>query len=100
VELLGGQQRKTPGERKAGLRAEHGVGARAGAVGLEFAPLKHEAKQVEVLSHRGKDFNHETHETHEKKFGRGLDVKRFSRARSVPAGLEFKLQLVREHAEA
>jgi hypothetical protein len=36
------------------LRAKQGIRARAGAVGLELAVIKHLPEQIEVLNHRGK----------------------------------------------
>ena len=36
------------------LRAEHGVGAGAGAVGLELALFEHEPEEIEVFD-RGRD---------------------------------------------
>ncbi len=51
MKLLGGEQRESMGERKAGLGAEHGVSAGARAVHLELSVLQHVAQQVEILSH-------------------------------------------------
>ena len=51
VQLLGRHQRKPVGERIARLRAEHGIRAGAGAIGLEPAFLEHEAEQLMVLVH-------------------------------------------------
>src|SRR5438093_5891971 len=51
MELFGGEQRKTAGEREAGLSAENGAGARARAVGLEFSFLQDQPEQFMVLEH-------------------------------------------------
>ena len=37
------------------LRAEHGIRARAGAVGLEFSVFENVPQQIEVLNHRGEN---------------------------------------------
>ncbi len=51
VDLLGGEQRKALAKRKAGLRAEDGARAGAGAVGLGTTLLEDEAQEVVVLFH-------------------------------------------------
>jgi hypothetical protein len=53
VELLGGEQGKALGEIVAHLCSEHGIGAGAGAIGLESAVVEHLAEQVEVALHLG-----------------------------------------------
>ena len=55
VNLLGREQRKAIGQRIARLRAEHGIRARAGAVGLELAVLQNVAEQIEILNHAGRN---------------------------------------------
>ena len=40
---------------KPRLRAEHGIRAGAGAVGLELAVFEDVPQQIEVLNHRGKN---------------------------------------------
>ena len=51
VDFLGGEQREAVAERKAGLRAEDGARAGAGAVGFGTTLLKDEAQEVVVLLH-------------------------------------------------
>ena len=42
---------KPSAQREARLRAEHGIRAGAGAVGLETAPLQNMLQEFQVLSH-------------------------------------------------
>src|SRR5208283_2028978 len=51
MDFLGREQRKIFPQIKPRLRAEHGIRARAGAVGLGFSVLKDVPQQVEVLNH-------------------------------------------------
>ena len=46
---------KTLAQVEPRLRAEHGIRAGAGAVGLEFAVFQDVPQQIEVLNHRGKN---------------------------------------------
>jgi hypothetical protein len=55
MKFLGGEQRETFPQIKSRLRAEHGAGAGAGAVGLEFAVFEDVPQQIEVLNHRRKN---------------------------------------------
>ena len=54
VQLFGGEHGKIVAQIKPRLRAEHGISAGAGAVGLELAVFEHVPQQIEVLNHRGK----------------------------------------------
>jgi hypothetical protein len=55
VNLFCGQQRKGIAQRATDLRAEHGIGAGARAVGLEFSVSANMAQQIEVWNHCGKN---------------------------------------------
>ena len=55
VDLLRGEQRKRFAQRTTDLRAEDGIRARAGAVGLEPAVFEDVPQQIEILNHRGKN---------------------------------------------
>src|SRR5665213_667239 len=57
MELLGREARKALLERKAGLRAEHGVGASAGAIWLEFAFFQNQSQQLLILYHGVQKFD-------------------------------------------
>ena len=54
VRLLGGQERKTFAQIKPHLCAEDGIGAGAGAVGLELSVFEDVLEQIEILNHCGK----------------------------------------------
>ena len=54
MRLLGGKEWKTFAQIKAYLCAEDGIGAGAGAVGLELSMFEDVPQQIEVLNHRGK----------------------------------------------
>lgn len=62
--LLGGDERKAVAQGKAQLRAEDGIGAGAGAVGLELSVFEDVPEQIEILNHRGKNLT--TKDTQEK----------------------------------
>src|SRR5437016_766393 len=51
MQFLGGDQRKTLGQRKPRLRPEHRAGARARAIGAELSLGEHEAQELLVLNH-------------------------------------------------
>ena len=55
VNLLGRDERETVLQGKTHLRAEHGIRARAGAVGLGFSVLQNVSQQIEILNHRGEN---------------------------------------------
>jgi hypothetical protein len=55
VDLLGGEQREIGSQVKPRLRAEHGIRAGTGAVGLELSMLQNVPQQIEVLNHRGEN---------------------------------------------
>src|SRR6185295_1090132 len=55
VHLLGGQQRKAPGEVEAHLTAADGERAGAGTVGLGDAVVQNVPEQVEVGPHGGEN---------------------------------------------
>ena len=51
MQLLGGDEWEPFAQREARLRAEHGVSARARAVGLELSLIEHEPEQLMILKH-------------------------------------------------
>ena len=53
--FLGREQREIVAQIEPRLRAEHGIRAGAGAVGLEFSVLQDVPQQIEVLNHRGEN---------------------------------------------
>jgi hypothetical protein len=53
MDLLRREQREIVSQVESRLRAEHGIGAGAGAVGLELSVLQNLSQQIEVLNHRG-----------------------------------------------
>src|ERR1017187_5204138 len=55
MNLLRCDQRKSAGQTVARLRAENGIRARAGAVGLELSVFEDVPQQIEILNHRGKN---------------------------------------------
>jgi len=52
VDLFGGEQREIVPQIKPRLRAEQGIRAGTGAVGLEFPLFEDVAQQIEILNHR------------------------------------------------
>jgi len=54
VNLFRGEQRKRIAQRTADLRAEQGISAGAGAVGLELAVIEDVPEQIEILNHAEK----------------------------------------------
>jgi hypothetical protein len=55
MQLLGGEHWEIFPQIKPGLRAKHGIRARARAVGLELSVIEDVPQQIEVLNHRGKN---------------------------------------------
>ena len=53
MQFLGRENGKVLAQIEPCLRAEHGIGAGARAVGLELAVFEDVSQQIEVLSHLG-----------------------------------------------
>jgi hypothetical protein len=85
--FLGRDERKAVAQRKAHLCAEDGIGAGAGAVGLELAVFEDVPEQIEVLNHRGKNLTtKDTKDTKRKLSGlsdynRGMNVEKNRRTK-------------------
>ena len=55
MDLLRREQREIFSQVEPCLRAEHGIRAGAGAIGLGFSVLQNVSQQIEVLNHRGEN---------------------------------------------
>lgn len=75
MQFFGRENWKTVPQIKPRLCAEHGIGARAGAVGLELAVFEHVPQQIEVLSHRRENLDTNLTKCHEFQFAKIREIR-------------------------
>jgi hypothetical protein len=91
VDFLGGEQREIFPQIKPRLRAEHGIGTGAGAVGLGFSVFQNVSQQIEVLNHRGENLTTKYTKYTKRNLATGWTCSVSSLFDPFRAGLEFRL---------